>query len=218
MTEPIDPRPPARPMIGEIAPDFRAQTTQGVLRLHTWEPNKWVVLFAHPADFTPVCTSEILALAKAQEAFAERDVALLGLSIDSIYSHIAWVRELEQRLGAQIEFPLIADADQSIAMAYGMLDAASAQPHTVRTVFFLDVERTIRASLFYPVEIGRSVTEILRIVDALQAADRHRAKAPSDWQLGRPMLQEAPSTVSGARQHQAETPWYYVPLSPLEPE
>ena len=159
-------------------------TTHGPIQLSKWNKKKWVILFSHPADFTPVCTTEFMAFAKLEEELAKRNVALLGNSIDSIYSHIAWVRNIKDNWGVDINFPIIADLDMNVAKLYGMLHEASAATAAVRAVFFIDSERKLRAMIYYPLNVGRNFDEVLRAVDALQTAARHGVACPADWRPG----------------------------------
>ncbi len=179
-------------------PDFTATTTHGELQLSTWNKDKWVILFSHPADFTPVCTTEFMAFAKLNEAFAKRNVALLGNSIDSVYSHIAWVRNIKDNFGVDIEFPIIADLDMKVAKAFGMIHEASSDTAAIRAVFVIDPERKLRAMIYYPLNVGRNFDEILRLVDALQAADTHGVACPADWRPGDKVIVPPPSTTTEA--------------------
>ncbi len=179
-------------------PDFTATTTHGELQLSTWNRDKWVILFSHPADFTPVCTTEFMAFAKLNEAFAKRNVALLGNSIDSVYSHIAWVRNIKENFGVDIEFPIIADLDMKVAKAFGMIHEASSDTAAIRAVFVIDPERKLRAMIYYPLNVGRNFDEILRLVDALQTTDSHGVACPADWRPGDKVIVPPPSTTTEA--------------------
>ncbi len=188
------------PRIMEDAPDFEAKTTQGVLRLSDiTSQGKWVMLFSHPSDFTPVCSTEFIAFARRAKEFEKRNVQLMGLSIDSLFSHIAWANDLEQRTGVEINFPLIADLDQKVARLYGMVHEAVSDTATVRAVFAIDPKRKIRAILYYPMQLGRSVDELLRIFDGLQMADLNSVSTPADWVPGQPVIVPAPATLEAAR-------------------
>ncbi len=188
------------PRILDDAPDFEAKTTQGVLRLSDFTgKGKWVMLFSHPSDFTPVCSTEFLAFARRVKEFEQRNVQLLGLSIDSLFSHIAWARDIEQRSGVAITFPVIADLNQHVARLYGMVHEAVSDTATVRAVFFIDPKQKIRAILYYPMQLGRSVDELLRIFDGLQIADKSSVSTPADWQPGQPVIVPAPATLEAAR-------------------
>ena len=207
-------QPPARLELGGPVPDFEAVTTHGPIRLSEWNKDKWVILFSHPADFTPVCTTEFMAFAKLEEELTKRNVALLGNSIDSIYSHIAWVRNIKDNWGVDINFPIIADLDMNVAKLYGMLHEASAATAAVRAVFFIDSERKLRAMIYYPLNVGRNFDEVLRVVDALQTADQHGVACPADWRPGDKVIIPPPATVSQASERVDDkslevTDWYF---------
>jgi len=188
------------PRILDDAPDFEAKTTQGVVRLSDYTgKGKWVMLFSHPSDFTPVCSTEFLAFARRNPEFEKRNVQLMGLSIDSLFSHIAWVRDIEQRTGVEIVFPVIADLDQKVARLYGMVHEAVSDTATVRAVFLIDPKRKIRAILYYPMQLGRNVDELLRMFDGLQMADLNGVSTPADWKPGEPVIVSAPATLEAAR-------------------
>jgi peroxiredoxin (alkyl hydroperoxide reductase subunit C) len=185
------------PRIGDSAPLFEAITTQGTIKLDTYK-GSWVVLFSHPADFTPVCTTEFIAFAGIQSELKKRGVELLSLSIDSLQSHIAWVRNIEEKMGVRIDFPVIADADRYISMLYGMIHPGESKTSTVRCVFILDPKQIIRAMIYYPVSIGRSTDEILRLIDALQASDQYFIATPANWKPGEMVLIPVPETQEDA--------------------
>jgi peroxiredoxin (alkyl hydroperoxide reductase subunit C) len=188
------------PRILEEAPDFEAKTTQGLLRLSDFtDKGKWVMLFSHPADFTPVCSTEFMAFARRSREFEQRNVQLIGLSVDGLNSHIAWARDMEQWSGVEIGFPMIADLDQRVARLYGMVHQAVSDTATVRAVFVIDPKRKIRAILYYPMQLGRSVDELLRIFDGLQMADANGVATPCDWMPGQPVIVPAPATIEAAR-------------------
>jgi peroxiredoxin (alkyl hydroperoxide reductase subunit C) len=182
------------------APDFEANSTQGPLRLSTWNAGKWVILFSHPADFTPVCTTEFVEFAKRYDELEKKGVALLGNSIDSVYSHIAWTRNIEEKLGVQIKFPVIADLDQKVSRLYGMLHEASSVTATVRCVFFIDPKRIVRAMIYYPLNVGRNFDEIVRVADALQTVDAHGVACPANWTPGQEVIVPAPTTAQAAEE------------------
>lgn len=195
-------------------PDFEANTTHGMLRLSEWNKDKWVILFSHPADFTPVCTTEFMAFAKLQQEFDKRNVALLGNSIDSIYSHIAWVRSIKQNFQVDITFPIIADLDMKVAKLFGMIHEASSATAAVRAVFFIDPKRKLRAMIYYPLNLGRNFDEIVRVVDALQTADKHGIACPADWRPGEKVIVPPPGTTKAAEERLANkeyevTDWYF---------
>lgn len=196
-------------------PDFEAQTTAGNIRLSEWERNKWVILFSHPADFTPVCTTEFIEFAKRQNEFKLKNVALLGCSVDSIYSHIAWSRNIHDKFNVKIDFPIIADLDQKVSRLYGMIHESSSNTSTVRCVFFIDPKRILRAMIYYPMNVGRNFEEIMRVVDALQIADANKVACPANWTLGKSVIIPAPVTVSDAEQRSVSkdyqvTDWYFA--------
>jgi peroxiredoxin (alkyl hydroperoxide reductase subunit C) len=195
------------------APDFKANTTHGEIQLSNWAQGKWVILFSHPADFTPVCTTEFVEFAKRFEEFERRNVAIIGNSIDSIYSHIAWTRNIEEKNNVKIKFPVIADLDQKVATAYGMIHTPSSVTATVRCVYFIDPKRIVRAMIYYPLNIGRNFDEILRVVDALQFADKNALACPANWQPGQDAIVPAPTTASAAAERVQDktlqvTDWY----------
>lgn len=187
------------PRINEPAPEFRAKSTHGVIQLNDYtSKGKWVLLFSHPADFTPVCTTEFVEFARRAADFEKRHVQPIGVSIDSVYSHIAWVRNIEQTFHVGITFPVIADLDQRVARAYGMVHEAVADTATVRAVFFIDPKGIIRALLYYPLSLGRNIDEIFRVFDALQTADKNACATPANWQPGDEVIVPAPITQQDA--------------------
>jgi len=195
-------------------PDFEANTTHGPIRLSQWSKGKWVILFSHPADFTPVCTTEFVEFGKMFKDFESRNVALLGNSVDSVYSHIAWIRNIEQNFGVKIPFPVIADLDQKVAQLYGMMHAPSSATAPVRCVFFIDPKRTLRAMIYYPLNVGRNFEEILRVVDALQAADKYAFACPANWKPGQDLIVPPPMTYHAAEERVKSkefrvTDWYF---------
>jgi peroxiredoxin 2/4 len=192
------------PRINEVAPDFEAKTTQGMLKLTDFtSKGKWVVLFSHPADFTPVCTTEFVEFSKRHDDFVKRNVQLIGNSVDSVYSHIAWIRNIEQNFGVKVQFPVIADLDQKVAQAYGMVHETVSDTATVRAVFVIDPKNAVRAIIYYPMSLGRSVDEIVRIVDALQTADANACSTPANWQPGDKVIVPAPATQADAEKRVA---------------
>lgn len=181
------PPPCAGLRIGDLAPDFEARSTIGPVRLSAYR-KRWLILFSHPADFTPVCTTEFVALAREAAAFEARDCALMALSVDSLFSHFAWLRLIRDRFGVEVRFPIVEDPTLVIGRAFGMVSAQDHDSATVRTTFFIDPHGVIRAMNCYPANLGRSVPEMLRILDGLQAIDAKRALAPANWQPGEPLL------------------------------
>lgn len=182
------------PKIGDVAPDFLAVTTHGELRLHEWQGSSWALLFSHPADFTPVCSTELTELAKRSKEFEARNFKLIGVSIDSIHSHLAWVQNLQQIMDTKITYPLIADSNRAVAELYGMIHPGESTTVTVRALFFIDPKHTIRAVIYYPLNVGRSVDEILRVVDALQTADQNGVACPVNWKKGDKVIVPPPKT------------------------
>ena len=168
------------PLLGEKVPSFTAKTTHGVINFPDDFKGKWVVLFSHPADFTPVCTTEFVAFQKRYEEFEKLNVQLIGLSIDQVFSHIKWVEWIKEKLGVEIKFPIIADDTGEIAKKYGMIHPGKGT-NTVRAVFIIDPNGVLRAVLYYPQEIGRNIDEILRLVKALQTSDKYGVALPADW-------------------------------------
>lgn len=173
--------------IGEKAPDFRARTTLGERSLSEYR-GQWLILFSHPADFTPVCTTEFIALAKSADEFEAAGCALLGLSVDSIYSHIAWVTAIKHQFGVNVPFPIIEDPSMAIGRAYGMIDDDAIDSAKVRSTYFIDPEGVVRAITTYPHNVGRSVSEMLRLLRALQATEGGEVLAPEGWQPGDRLL------------------------------
>ncbi|MCS7061894.1 MAG: peroxiredoxin [Anaerolineae bacterium] len=188
------------PRLNEPAPDFEAVTTHGTIRLSDYK-GSWLILFSHPADFTPVCTTEFIAFSEIYPELQKRNVELLGLSIDSVYSHIAWVRNVEEKTGVHIPFPIIADLDRKVATAYGMVMPGASSTETVRCVFIIDPEGVLRAMLYYPLTTGRNMQEILRLIDALQTSDKHHVATPANWQPGDKVIVPAPKTMEMVEQN-----------------
>ena len=190
------------PRLNDPAPDFTAETTHGPLTLAGLR-GRWVVLFSHPADFTPVCTTELVEFARQNAAFQQAGAQLVGLSIDSVYAHLAWVRSMEQNFNLHIPFPIIADIDTKVAQAYGMIHAGASSTSAVRCVFVIDPQGMVRAMIYYPLTVGRNVNEILRLVRALQAGDAHGVSTPANWQPGDAALLPAPRTTMEAEKRLA---------------
>jgi peroxiredoxin (alkyl hydroperoxide reductase subunit C) len=185
------------PRLGEAAPDFEAETTHGNLRLSDFK-GRWLILFSHPADFTPVCTTEFLAFAEIAPELRKRNVELLGLSIDSTYSHIAWVRNIEEKFGVAIPFPIIADLNKEVASKYGMIMPGESKTETSRAVFVIDDKGVLRAMIYYPLTTGRNMAEILRLVDGLQTTDKHGVATPANWRPGEKVIVPPPKTAEDA--------------------
>ena len=183
----------------EPALDFEAKSTHGVIRLSDYtSKGKWVMLFSHPSDFTPVCTTEFIEFAKRHDDFEKLNVQLIGVSIDSVYSHIAWIRDIQQMAGLQIKFPVVADLDQKVSRAYGLVHEAVSDTATVRSVFVIDPKGNIRALLYYPMQLGRNVDELIRIFQGLQTADMNGVSVPANWAPGDPVIVPAPATIEDA--------------------
>ncbi len=182
--------------IGRIAPDFTVLTTQGVITLSQYA-GKWVLLFSHPGDFTPVCTSEFIAFTQLAPEFEERNVQLLGISIDSNPAHLAWLYNIQQFTGMEVPFPLIADRDAEISRLYGMVNPDRIYEESVRDVFIIDPTRRIRSILTYPATNGRNMYELLRLIDALQTTDRYGVSTPANWMPGQPVIVPPPYTYEG---------------------
>lgn len=171
---------PQMPLLGDKAPSFTAKTTLGEIKFPDDYKGKWVVLFSHPADFTPVCTTEFYAFQKRFKEFEKLNCQLIGLSVDSVFSHIKWVEWIQEKLDVEIKFPVIADATGKVAVKMGMIHP-NRSAVTVRAVFFIDPKGIIRAILYYPPELGRNFDEILRVVKAFQIADEHGVAMPANW-------------------------------------
>jgi peroxiredoxin 2/4 len=172
------------PRIGDVAPDFTANTTQGELRFGDWQAGKWVILFSHPADFTPVCSTELTEFAKRAREFEQLDAKLIGLSVDSIHSHMAWRENLKQLFDVAISYPMVADIDMKVSKLYGMIHENTSATATVRAVFVIDPKRVVRALVYYPMNVGRNVDEIKRLLQGLQTADKNAVACPVNWKPG----------------------------------
>ncbi|WP_158966288.1 peroxiredoxin [Paraglaciecola sp. L3A3] len=200
------------PQLNSPAPDFNAKTTHGQRSLADYK-GKWLVLFSHPADFTPVCTTEFIGFANAAERFAEMNTELLGLSIDSIHSHIAWVRNIKEKFGVTIPFPIIADLSMEVAKSYGMVQPGASDTSAVRATFIIDPQGIMRAMVYYPMSNGRAVNEFVRLVDALQVSDENSCATPENWKRGEEVIVPPPHTVddANAREDQGHNyvDWYF---------
>lgn len=191
------------PVLGEPAPDFEAQTTHGPLKLSDYR-GSWVVLFSHPADFTPVCTTEFTAFCDISDELAGMNVKLLGLSVDSVSAHLAWVRAIKEKMGVDVPFPIIADLEMKVAKRYGMIQPAMSTTAAVRAVFVIDDKGVLRAMLYYPLTTGRNMAEIIRLVTALQTTDAHGVATPANWRPGDKVVVPAPKTVEEMKKRDAE--------------
>jgi peroxiredoxin (alkyl hydroperoxide reductase subunit C) len=217
MTEGMEAPQQNLPRLNEPAPDFQAPTTHGPKSLKDYK-GKWLVLFSHPADFTPVCTTEFMGFAEHLEEFKKLNCELLGLSVDSTHSHIAWIRNIKEKFGKDIPFPIIADLSMDVAKAFGMIHAGASSTATVRTTFIIDDKGILRAMLYYPMSNGRSVPEVLRLVTALQTTDANGVATPADWKPGDKVIVPPPATVDGAEERVADrsvecTDWYFCKKS-----
>ena len=193
--------------IGDRAPNFHARSTTGPVEMAAYA-GRWLVFFSHPADFTPVCTSEFVAFAKASESFEMLDCDLLALSVDSLYSHFAWVRAIRDRFDVEVRFPIVEDPTLIVGQAYGMVAPDAHDAGAVRSVFVIDPKQVVRAIVTYPVEIGRSIEEILRLVAALQAADAASGFPPEGWHPGQPLLQRPTPTLDSVFSADEPTRWF----------
>jgi peroxiredoxin 2/4 len=189
------------PRIGDKAPDFSAVTTTGQLTFSEFNKDSWVIFFAHPADFTPVCTTELVEFAKNTEYFTARNTKLIGVSIDSIHAHLAWVQNVKQYTGVLLDFPIIADLDTAVAQKYGLLHPGESTTAAVRAVFVIDPKGTVRAIIYYPLNVGRNVEEIKRLLTALQTSDKHSVALPVNWEPGEKVVVPPPKTLAEIGQH-----------------
>lgn len=200
------------PRLNEAAPAFDAPTTDGRKTLEDYK-GKWLVLFSHPADFTPVCTTEFIAFAKRHEDFKARNTELLGLSIDSHYSHIAWMLNIKEKFGVEIKFPIIADLNMKVAQSYGMIQPGASDTAAVRATFLIDPNGVLRAMVYYPMNAGRSVAEIYRLLVAMQTADENSCAMPENWVPGDAVIVPTPATPEAAMARADEgyktVDWYF---------
>lgn len=206
------------PRIGDMAPDFEAVTTTGNIKFSEYNKENWVILFSHPADFTPVCTTEMSGFATESDFFEKHNTKLMGLSIDSIHSHIAWVNAVDEKTGVLFNFPIIADIDMKVAKLYGMLQPGESETAAVRAVFIIDPTGKIRLIMYYPLNVGRNMAEIKRALIALQTSDEHKVAMPLNWQPGEKVIVGAPKTLEGLAQRKADkdleqVDWYLAKKS-----
>jgi alkyl hydroperoxide reductase subunit AhpC len=189
--------------IGDVAPDFEADTTQGRIRFHNWIGDSWAVLFSHPKDYTPVCTTELGYMARIKPEFDKRNTKIIGLSVDPVDSHSGWAKDIEETQGSAVTYPMIGDPELKVAKAYGMLPAATeggsqgrtaADNQTVRNVFLIGPDKKIKLILVYPMSVGRNFDEVLRALDALQLTTKHTVATPANWKLGDDVI--IPTSVS----------------------
>ena len=170
--------------LGDIAPDFEADTTDGKVNFHDWKKDSWAVLFSHPKDFTPVCTTELGYTAKLKSEFDKRNVKVIGLSVDSVESHVKWEKDIEETQGQAVNFPMIGDPERSVATLYDMIHPNANDTMTVRSVFIVDPNNKVRLTITYPASTGRNFDEILRVIDSLQLTDKHKVATPVNWKHG----------------------------------
>jgi peroxiredoxin (alkyl hydroperoxide reductase subunit C) len=206
-------QPVGLPRLGSPAPSFEAKTTHGTLRLEDFK-GSWLVLFSHPADLTPVCTTEFMGFAKIFPELQDLNTQLLGLSIDSVYSHIAWMRNIEEKMGVKIPFPIIADLDMQVAKTYGMIHPGESTTETSRAVFVIDDKQVLRAMIYYPLSTGRNMDEILRLIKGLQTTDANGVATPANWQPGEKVIMPPPQTADMAEERAADKnleckDWYF---------
>lgn len=170
--------------LGDIAPDFSAETTMGPINFHEWIGNNWVVFYSHPADFTPVCTTELGATSKLKAEFDKRGVKAIAISVDPLNEHMAWISDIEETQNTKMNFPIIADPEKKVSLLYDMIHPNASATHTVRSVFIIDPEKKIRLTLTYPASTGRNFNEILRVIDSLQLATEYSIATPANWKNG----------------------------------
>lgn len=198
--------------IGDTAPEFEARSTMGPVRLSDFR-GRWLVMFSHPADFTPVCTTEFVELARAASEFEKRDCALMALSVDSLFAHFAWLRIIRDRFDVEVRFPIVEDPTLVIGRAYGMVAPQDNDSATVRTTFFIDPTGTIRAMTCYPANLGRSIPEMLRMIDGLQAIDSQNGLAPANWQAGDPLLSSPSQNIDDVYNASNASDWFMKPAA-----
>jgi len=191
------------PVLGEAAPDFEAETTHGPMKLSDLK-GKWVVMFSHPADFTPVCTTEFMAFTNIHDELKALNVHLVGLSVDSISAHLAWVHDIQEKMGVTIPFPIIADLTMKVARKYGMIHPGQSSTAAVRCVFFIDDKGIMRAMIYYPLQNGRFMPEIIRLVKALQTTDTFKVSTPANWQPGDKVVVPPPKTAAEMQKRMTE--------------
>jgi len=200
------------PRLNEPAPDFKAKTTHGDRTLADYK-GKWLILFSHPADFTPVCTTEFIGFAKAAGTFKKLNCELLGLSIDSLFSHLAWTQNIKEKFDVEIPFPIIEDIKMEVASAYGMVHPGAADTQAVRATFFIDPDGVLRAMVYYPMSNGRSIDEFVRLLQAMQTSDKNKVATPEGWSPGCDVIVPPPKTAAAVAKRAKEgfntVDWYY---------
>ncbi len=174
--------------LGDFAPDFTAETTEGTIRFHEWLGDSWGVLFSHPADFTPVCTTELGEVARLKSEFEKRNVKVIGLSVDPVQSHRGWAEDIAETQGHALNFPVVADADRTVSDLYGMIHPSASDTLTVRSTFVIDPAKRIRLIITYPASTGRNFEEILRVIDSMQLTDTHKVATPVNWHWGEDVI------------------------------
>ena len=174
--------------LGDTAPDFTAETTQGTIKFHEWLGNSWGILFSHPKDFTPVCTTELGTVAKLKPEFDKRNVKVIGLSVDPLKDHAAWTKDIEETQDCQVNFPLIADPDRKVAGLYDMIHPQANDSLTVRSVFVVGPDKKVKLTLTYPASTGRDFNELLRVIDSLQLTSKHKVATPANWKHGQDVI------------------------------
>lgn len=192
------------PRIGDLAPDFEAVTTKGVIKFSDFAKDKWIVMFSHPADFTPVCTTEMSGFATRKDEFTALNTELIGLSIDSIHAHLGWVDNVRKNTGVYFDFPIIADLDMKVSKLYGMLQPNESETAAVRAVFFIDPAKKVRLVMYYPLNVGRNMDEILRALEALQTSDKFKVAMPLDWKKGDKVIVPPPKTLEEMEERLAD--------------
>ncbi len=174
--------------LGDIAPDFTQQSNQGPISFHEWLGDSWAILFSHPADYTPVCTTELGATAKLAQAFKQRNVKAIALSVDPVESHHGWIKDINETQSTDVQFPIIADADRKVSTLYDLIHPNASTTATVRSVFIIDPHKKIRLTLTYPASTGRNFNELLRVIDSLQLTEYHSVATPANWEDGQDVV------------------------------
>ncbi len=187
-------------LLGDTAPDFTAETTDGTINFHEWKKDSWAVLFSHPKDFTPVCTTELGAVAKLKPEFDKRGVKVIGLSVDPIEDHLKWKDDIEETQGTALNFPLIADPDRTVANLYSMIPADAQNNLTVRSVFVVGPDDKIKLTLTYPASTGRNFDELIRVIDSLQLTSKYKVATPADWKDGDKVIIGGPVSDDEAKE------------------
>ena len=195
--------------IGDTAPNFTIATTKGEINLHDWAGDSWVFFFSHPADFTPVCTTEMGRTSQLSGEFAKRNTKPLGLSTDTVEEHVRWIEDVNDTQNTDLQFPIVADADHKVAQLYDMIHPGESETAAVRSVFIIDPQNKIRLTMTYPMSVGRNFDEILRVIDALQAGDKYKIATPADWQPGQKVI-IPPSVTNDTAKTQFPQGWEEV--------